>query len=453
MDLKEILYAINHQFTLWIVFPAIVILGGYLTWRLRFPQLTKLSLSAKSLLKKETGAGNISRYQAMSSVLAGNFGTGNISGIAIAIATGGPGALVWMWIMAFFGASIQYASCLLGVKYRFKNEAGEYCGGPMYYLARGLGLKGLGIAFAIVTIGAAFTVGNLTQVHSISLPLADAGITPLTSALTITVCAFLVILGGIERVAKVASTIVPLKAIIYLGTTLVILALHADLVLPALKIMLSAAFDFQSIGGGLAGFTVAQAITSGFDRGLFATDAGTGIVPILQSSARTSNPVTDGIATLIAPFLVMIVCTMTGLVLIVTGAYAEGLQSTNMVTYAFQNGLQSSLGFYVVLVCLMLFAYTTVIAWAYCGLKAMGFLWPKGCKFFQFCYIAAIPLGAFMHVDIIWGLADVCISLMLVLNVIGVAGLSSQVIQDSRKYFAENEPPLPVGTPLEEPAA
>lgn len=440
MDLKEILYAINHFFTLWIVFPAIAILGGYLTYRLRVPQLTKLALSAKSLLKKENGAGNISRYQAMSSVLAGNFGTGNISGIAIAIATGGPGALVWMWIMAFFGAAIQYASCLLGVKYRFKNDAGEYCGGPMYYLARGLGQKRLGAAFAIVTIGAAFTVGNLTQVHSISLPLAQAGITPLTCALTITACAFLVILGGIERVAKVASTIVPLKAILYLGTTLVILSLHADLILPALKAMFNAAFDFHSAAGGAAGFTVAQAITSGFDRGLFATDAGTGIVPILQSSARTSNPVTDGIATLIAPFLVMIVCTMTGLTLIVTGAWQQGLQSTNMVTFAFVNGLESSIGFYIVVVCLMLFAYTTVIAWAFCGVKAMGFLYPKGTKLFQICYISAIPLGAFMHVGIIWGLADIFISLMLVFNVIGVAMLSKQVIDDSRAYFAEEEP-------------
>jgi alanine or glycine:cation symporter, AGCS family len=276
-------------------------------------------------------------------------------------------------------------------------------------------------------------------VHSISLPLADAGITPLTCALTITACAFLVILGGIKRVARVASTIVPLKALLYLGTTLIILALHIEHVIPALKLMLHSAFDFSAVGGGIAGFTVLQAITSGFDRGLFATDAGTGIVPILQASARSSNPVTDGVATLIAPFLVMIVCTMTGLVLIVTGAINQGLQSTSMVTYALEHGLHSSLGFYVVIVCLLLFAYTTIIAWSYCGQKAMGFLWPKGAKLFQFCYIAAIPIGAFMHVDIIWGLADIFISLMLIFNVIGVAGLSSQVIRDSRHYFAERK--------------
>lgn len=440
MDLKDLLWNFNHTLTLCLVFPAIVLLGGYLSYRLRFPQITKLRLSAKYLLKKDSGAGNISHYQAMSSVLAGNFGTGNISGIAIAISTGGPGALVWMWIMAFFGASIQYASCILGVKYRTKEKNGEYSGGPMYYLQNGIKQKGLAIAFSFVTIMAAFTVGNLAQVHSISLPLKYAGIDPITTVCIITACAFLVILGGIKRIAVVASTIVPIKALLYLGTSLVILFYHAELIVPALKLMFQSAFDFKSAASGIVGFSVAQAITAGFDRGLFATDAGTGIVPILQSSARTTNPVVDGIVTLIAPFLVMIVCTMTGLVLIVTGAYDMGLKSTDMVTYAFEHGLASSFGFYVVMVSLMLFAYTTVIAWAYCGKKAMNFIWPKGTTLFQYIYIACIPVGAFLHVDLIWGLADLFISLMLVFNVIGVALLSKQVIGDTKSYFAKPTP-------------
>lgn len=437
MDIKEILGQVNHAFTLYAIFPAIVLLGGYLTWRLKFPQATKLGLSAKLMLQKSSGTGSISHYQAMSSVLAGNFGTGNISGIAIALTTGGPGALVWMWIMAFFGAAIQYASCYLGVKYRTQNEAREFSGGPMYYLSRGLGQKGLAIAFSVVTMLGAFTVGNLAQVHSISLPLKAAGLDPITTALIITISAFGVILGGIKRVARVASAIVPLKAVLYLGTGLVILAMHAEKVLPALSLMFHAAFDMKSAASGIVGFGIAQAISSGFDRGLFATDAGTGIVPILQSSARSQNPVLDGVVTLIAPFLVMTVCTMTGLVLIVTGACDIGLKSTDMVTYAFETGLQSTFGFYVVMVSLMLFAYTTVIAWAYCGQKAMGFIWPKGVKFFQYCYIAAIPIGGLLHVDLIWGLADMCISLMLLINVIGVAMLSKEVITASRNYFAE----------------
>ncbi len=437
MDIKEILGIANHAFTLFIIFPAIVLLGGYLTFRLKFPQATKLALSTKLLLQKSTGTGSISHYQAMSSVLAGNFGTGNISGIAIALTTGGPGALVWMWIMAFFGAAIQFASCYLGIKYRKSSPSGDFSGGPMYYLSSGLGFKTLAVLFSIVTMLAAFTVGNLAQIHSISLPLQAAGLDPISTALIITISAFGVILGGIKRVARMASAIVPLKAILYLGTGIVILALHADKILPALNLMFQAAFDIKSAASGAVGYGIAQAISSGFDRGLFATDAGTGIVPILQSSARSQNPVLDGVVTLVTPFLVMIVCTMTGLVLLVTGACDIGLKSTDMVTYAFETGLNSPIGFYVVMVSLMLFAYTSVIAWAYCGQKAMGFIWPKGVKFFQYFYIALIPIGGLLHVDLIWGLADMCISLMLLFNVIGVAMLSKEVITASRAYFAE----------------
>ncbi len=437
MELQNFLSQINHAFTLFVIFPAIMLLGGYLTVRLKFPQATKLGLSVKLMLQKSSGAGSISHYQAMSSVLAGNFGTGNISGIAIALTTGGPGALVWMWIMAFFGAAIQYASCYLGVKYRSQNQNGEFSGGPMYYLSRGLGYKVLAICFCVVTMLAAFTVGNLAQIHSISLPLKAAGLDPLTTALIITGSAFMVIFGGIKRVARVASAIVPLKAVLYLGTGLVILAMHAEKVLPALNLMFHAAFDMQSATSGLVGYGIAKALSSGFDRGLFATDAGTGIVPILQANARSQNPVLDGVVTLVAPFLVMTVCTMTGLVLIVTGACDVGLKSTDMVTYAFETGLQSSFGFYVVMVSLMLFAYTTVIAWAYCGQKAMGFIWPRGVKVFQCCYLAAIPIGGLLHVDLIWGLADICISLMLLINVIGVAMLSKEVISANQAYFAK----------------
>ncbi len=436
MEIKELLAQLNHAFTLFIIFPAIGLLGSYLTVRLGFPQATKLGLSTKLLLQKSSGSGSISHYQAMSSVLAGNFGTGNISGIAIALTTGGPGALVWMWIMAFFGAAIQFASCYLGIKYRKPGTNGDYNGGPMYYLSSGLGYKGLAILFSLATILAAFTVGNLAQINSISLPLQAAGLDPITTALIITVSAFGVILGGIKRVARVASAIVPLKAVLYLGTGLVILSFHADKILPALNLMLEAAFDTGAAASGAVGYGIAQAISSGFDRGLFATDAGTGIVPILQSSARSQNPVLDGVVTLVTPFLVMIVCTMTGLVLLVTGACDMGLKSTDMVTYAFKTGLNSPIGFYVVMVSLMLFAYTTVIAWAYCGQKAMGFIWPKGVKIFQYVYIALIPVGGLLHVDLIWGLADICISLMLLFNVIGVALLSKEVISATRSYFA-----------------
>lgn len=439
-DLKSLLIGFNESLTFFLVFPGIILLGLYLTFQLRFVQVTKLKLSLKSLLQKDANSqGNISHYQAISSVLAGNFGTGNISGMAIALATGGPGALVWMWVMAFLGAAIQFASCVLGVKYRKVNAEGEFVGGPMYYLTEGIKSPWLGIGFAIFAIFASFTVGNFAQVNSVVLPLTSMGLNPFLCGIFLAVVVGFVLLGGIQRIASLASFIVPLKAILYLGTALLIIFWNADQVLPALKTMFYAAFNNDAMIGGVLGFGALKALTAGFDRGIFATDAGTGIVPMLQASARSNNPVIDGVATLIAPFLVMIVCTATGLVLMVTGAWeVVGLKSTNMVTYAFEQGLGHEAGRYVVIVALLLFAFTTILAWAFCGEKAVSYIWGiKAGRWFKYLYIALVPIGTVIHLELIWLLADISISLMLITNMIGIAALSREVIVDSRKYFGK----------------
>lgn len=445
LTLQNILMGFNQGFTFFLVFPALILMGIYLTIRLRFVQISKLKMSFASLVNKnEEQKGHISPLQAVSAVLAGNFGTGNISGMAVALATGGPGALVWMWLMAFLGAAVQYASCLLAVKYRTQNERGEYVGGPMYYLRDGLGWKGIGSCFAIVTVFASLMVGNLTQINSVTLPMQTLGIDPLYAGLAIALFVGLVILGGIQRLAKFASVVVPFKAVLYLGTAFLIIFFHFDKLPSALMLMLKSAISPTSAVGGVLGYGLLKAISTGFERGIFATDAGTGIVPILQASARTSHPVMDGIVSLIAPVLVMIVCTTTGLVLILTGAWQEpGLQSTNMVTYAFQEGLGSSLGGGIVMVSIMLFAYTTILAWAYCGEKAVGFLLgARQARYFRYFYVLMIPLGALVQVDLVWALADISISLMLITNMIGVVGLSSEVIQESRAFFRS---PIPAG--------
>lgn len=444
MDFQALLLRFNEVFTFFFVFPTIVVLGLYLTFKLRCVQLSKLKMSFSCLLRhSETNQGNISHYQAVSAVLAGNLGTGNISGMAIALSTGGPGALVWMWVMAFLGASIQYASCLLGVKYRKQNEKKEYVGGPMYYLKEGLGFNSAAALFSLFTIIGALTVGNFAQVNSVVLPLKTMGFDPLICGLVMTVLVGGVLIGGIQRIARLASIIVPVKALLYLGTALVILIFHADRILPAFQLMFQAAFSPQSVMGGVAGFSLFKAISVGFDRGIFATDAGTGIVPILQSSARTTNPVIDGVVTLVAPFLVMIVCTTTGLVLLVTGVWENAdLKSTNMVTQAFHQGLGHPFGAYVVIVALLLFAYTTILAWACCAQKAIGFLWGnRYAKWFNYFYIALIPMGTFIQVDLIWRLADLSIAFMLVTNLIGVAALSKEVIGQTRRFFVR-EPEL-----------
>ncbi len=438
MDLKSLLIGFNEAFTFFCVFPGVILLGLYLTIRLRGVQITKLKQSFAALLKSESGQqGNISRFEAISAVLAGNFGTGNISGIAVAMATGGPGALIWMWVMAFLGAAIQYASCILGVKYRTKNDDQEYVGGPMYYLSEGLGFKALGTFFAVAILFGAITVGNFAQVNSMILPLQKMGLNPLLCGFAIAGFVGYVTLGGLSRMAKFASLIVPVKACLYLIFALIILGLHYDQIIPAFGIMFKAALNPQSVAGGFLGMGVMKAITTGFDRGIFATDAGTGIVPILQSSAKTSNPVVDGLCTLVAPFLVMVVCTMTGLVLLVTGAWQHPeLKSTNMVTFAFTEGLGSQLGAYVVIISLVLFGYTTILAWACCAEKAAGYLWgSQYSSYIKIFYIALIPMGALMHVDMVWVLADICITMLLISNMIGIAGLSEEVIVASREYF------------------
>lgn len=441
MLFKNFLENFNHSFTLLAIFPAIICIGLYLTIKLRFVQVTQLKKSFSCLTKKNTSSeGNISRFEAISAVLAGNFGTGNISGMAVAIATGGPGALVWMWIMVFFGSVIQYASCVLGISFRSKTEYNEYAGGPMYYLRDGLGYKKIASLFALFTLFGAVTVGNFAQVNSIILPLHKMGWNPLYCGLAIAFFVGIVILGGIKRFANFASIIVPFKALIYLGTAFVIIGFHYEKILPALTLMFNHAFGFSSLAGGVIGAGVLKAITTGFDRGLFATDAGTGIVPILQASARSEHPVLDGIATLIAPLMVMIVCTSTGLVLILTGAWLEpDLQSTNMVTYAFSEGLGSPIGGYIVIVALILFAYTTILAWSYCGEKALEFLiGPRKAYMFRLLYIMLVPIGTFVHIDMIWILADIAITLMLSINLIGIIGLSKSVVTSTREFEAQN---------------
>lgn len=437
MDLRDFLQYYNHIFTLVIIFPAIIIFGLYLSLKLRFVQVFQLKNSFGILTQKSTHhEGMISRFEAISAVLAGNFGTGNISGMAVAIATGGPGALVWMWLMAFFGAAIQYASCILGIMFRTKTSEKEFAGGPMYYIRDGLGYSKLAIMFSLCTLFGAVTVGNLAQINSIILPLQKMGYNPLYCSLVIAVFVGFVILGGIKRLAYFASYVVPFKAVLYLATAGIIIALNYEKIIPSFVLMFQHAFGYHSIVGGFFGYGVLKAITTGFDRGLFATDAGTGIVPILQSSARSEHPVVDGIATLIAPLMVMIVCTATGLVIIMTGAWQNpGLQSTNMVTHAFSVGLGTPFAGYIVVISLILFAYTTILAWAYCGEKALEFVvGPKRKHWFRFFFIALVPFGGIIQVDLIWTLADLAISLMLFINLIGVAGLSKRVITSTREF-------------------
>jgi AGCS family alanine or glycine:cation symporter len=436
--LKDYFMWMNELFTLGIIFPVMIALGCVLTWKLRFLQFTQLGSSFKLLMAhRNTQEGTISHFEAISAVLAGNLGTGNISGIAVALTTGGPGALVWMWVMACLGSIIQYASCVLGALYSQKNDSGEVVGGPMYYLSQGLNWGWGAVLFCVFTIIAAVTCGNFAQINSVILPLKELAIDPLLGSIAIGVLVAVVLLGGMQRFARVASAVVPFMALIYLGTALLILVLQADKIVPAFKTLLLAAFSSEALAGGTAGFAVLKAISVGFGRGIFATDAGTGMAPILQSSAKDTHPAINGLVALVAPFLVMIVCTLTGLVLITTGAWQTGgLQSTNICTYAFTSGLGSQAGFYIVMLSLFLFAYTTILAWACCGARAVEYLWgKKAVKWFYGLYVALVPIGALMQVELIWVVADMAIGAMMITNLVGVCGLINRVAESRELYL------------------
>lgn len=431
------LEVLNQSFTFFIIFPAILVTGILLTLKLKCLQISKIPLSFFYLVKADKGQGSITHYEAISSVLAGNFGTGNISGMAVALTAGGPGALVWMWIMAFFGSIVQYGSCLLGVKYRQKNEQGEYVGGPMYYLFHGLGKKNLGILFSLCAILGAFMVGNFAQVNSVMLPLQNLGVEPIYVGLFLAVISSVVILGGISRFAKVASSVVPLMAFVYFASACVILFKFRTEIPAAAMTMIISAFSMKSMVSGTLGFGLYKALSTGFERGVFATDVGTGLAPILQAGAQTKNPVIDAVISLIAPFMVMIVCTTTALVILVTKAHENLLlKSTNMVTFAFEKGLDHHFGKYIVIVSLFLFAYTTILAWCCVAEKAFGFIFGlKHLKKMQILYILMIPVGAVVHVDLIWLLADITISCMLCLNLYGIFKLAPQITYETRDYF------------------
>ncbi len=445
MDLSLILSSFSKYFSIWVVLPSLILFGTYLTWKLRGMQLSKLKMGFALLFQKEEkgGQGSVSRYQAMSAVLASSFGTGNIAGMAVALATGGPGALFWMWIMAFLGSAVQFANTVLGLKYRVQNDRGEYVGGPMYYMRDGLGWKKMAVVFALVVILGAFTSGPLVQANSIALPLAQIGISPWISGIAMGIMVSLAVLGGAMRVAAVASYVVPVMAIMYIGGALAVLGIHYDQFLPAVKLITKSAFGFNAAAGGFLGFGVMQAIIYGFNRAIFATDAATGIAPLLQSSSNTKNPVIDGVATLIAPFLVMIVCSATLIVLLVTGAYQqEGLVSTNMVTYAFGEAL-GPMGPYLVLTALFLFAFTCLIGMASCLDRAVEYLFgSRWIKLFRWIFIFMVPVGALLRVNLAWILADISLTMMLVLNVAAVAGLSKEVVRDYFHFFKSKKTSL-----------
>ncbi len=383
--------------------------------------------------------GDISPYQALMTSLSATIGTGNIAGVATAIALGGPGAIFWMWITALFGMATKYAEAVLAVKYREIDEEGRHVGGPMYYIKNGLGGRWywLAVIFALLGAIAAFGIGNMVQANSVADAIETLFQIPVwQTGVVMTVLTAAVILGGLSRIASVAAKLVPTMAIAYIVSALFVIVTHYDRVPDALLLIINSAFTETAAVGGFTGAAVWAAIRFGVARGVFSNEAGLGSAPIAHAAARTKNPVQQGMIAMLGTFIdTLMVCTMTALVIMLTGVWSSGETGAALSTLAFNTAIPGW-GGYIVVFGLVVFAFTTILGWSYYGERCAEFLfgvkvvWP-----YRVLWLCAIPVGAMGKLGLIWTLADVMNGLMAVPNLIALSLLSPVIFKVTRQYL------------------
>lgn len=424
--------------------PLLVLLVGtgiYLSTRLGLLQVFRLPKALKLIFSAEAkGQGDISSFAALATALAATIGTGNIVGVATAIKLGGPGALFWMWMAAFFGMATKYAEGVLAIKYRTRDANGDIAGGPMHYIVNGMGKhwKPLAIAFSIFGVMVAlFGSGTFTQVNSITDALNNTvGWSPKVISLVLAVLVSIIIFGGIQSISKVAEKIVPFMAIIYILATLTILAFHFDYIIPGLGLVLHSAFTGKAATGGFAGATVVTAIQAGIARGIFSNESGLGSAPIAAAAAKTEEPVEQGLVSMTGTFIdTIIICTLTGLSIIVTGDWSSNLNGATLTQSAFSS-VFGNFGIYTLTISLILFAFTTIIGWCYYGERCFEFLFGvKAIPIYRIVFIAMVALGGYISLETIWVIADIVNGLMAIPNLIALLALSPIIIKETKRYF------------------
>ena len=439
----------------------ILAVGIFLTVRLKGLQITKLPLAVKHIFANEKDGkdGEVSSFGALCMALSATIGTGNIVGVATALVTGGPGALFWMWIAALFGTATKYAECLLAIKYRVVAEDGHVVGGPFYYIEKGMGenWKWLAKMFAVFGVGAGLLgIGTFTQINGITGAVknifdpnsmntvnlfgVDYSWAVVISGVLITVCAALVIIGGVKRISKVAEFIVPFMAIFYIGSVLIILITHASMI-PAVFIeVVESAFGLRAAAGGALG-SVMIAMQKGIARGIFSNEAGLGSAPIAAATVKTDEPVAQGLVSMTGTVIdTLIICTMTGFSILLTGTWNIGLEGVDVTIAAFQAGLPfpATVSSFILMMCLVFFAFTTILGWDYYSERCMEYIVgdkPKVIKAFRWIYILAICIGPYMTVSAVWTIADIFNGLMAFPNLIALVALSGVVVAETKKYF------------------
>ena len=439
--IQDINSPINSLVWGWPTVILIAVTGIALMVGLRFMPLTRLVYGVRMMLAPvdaDAKEGEITPFQALMTSLSATIGTGNIAGVAGAIAVGGPGAVFWMWVIAVFGIATKYAEAVLAVRYRETDAAGDHVGGPMYYIRNGLGARWawLGGLFALFGMLAGFGIGNGVQAFEVSSALEAAGVPRLVTGVVLGVLVFAVVVGGIRRIAKAASAIVPLMSILYVAACLVILLINITALPGAFGTIFSNAFSGEAAAGGALG----QVILMGFKRGIFSNEAGLGSAPIAHAAARTTDPVRQGTVAMLGTFIdTIIICTMTALVIISTGAYTqlvdgERLSGANLSIAAFNSGLPGS--GWVVTVGLVIFAFTTVLGWSFYGERCTSYLFgDKAVMPFRLLWVAMVVFASIAGTSgAIWGVADTLNGLMALPNLIALLLLSGTVFRLTREY-------------------
>ncbi|MCB4950236.1 sodium:alanine symporter family protein [Streptococcus mutans] len=424
--------------------PLLVLLVGtgiYLSTRLRLLQVLKLPLAFKLIFAEDKGEGDISSFAALATALAATVGTGNIVGVATAIKAGGPGALFWMWIAAFFGMATKYAEGLLAIKYRTKDANGEVSGGPMYYIINGMGKKWkpLAIFFALAGILVAFLgIGTFSQVNSITASLKNSfNWSPQIVSILIAIVVAVIIFGGIQSIEKVSEKLVPFMAAAYIIATLIVIFMHYNHIIPAIEQVFSGAFTGTAAVGGFAGAVVKEAIQNGIARGVFSNESGLGSAPIAAAAAKTHEPAEQGLISMTGTFIdTLVICTLTGLSILVTGKWTvKGLEGAPLTQSAFAT-VFGNIGVLVLTLCLVLFAFTTILGWSYYGERCFEFLFGvKHINIYRSIFIIMVALGGFLELDLIWTIADIVNGLMAIPNLIALLALSPIIIAETRNYF------------------
>lgn len=416
--------------------------GIFLTLGLKGMTIRRIPYAFRQLLngRKGSGEGEVSPFNALMTSLSSTVGTGNIAGVATAISLGGPGALFWMWCTALVGMATKYAEAVLAVNYRETDSLGKKVGGPMYYIKNGLGnnWKWLGILFAIFGSLAGFGLANTVQSHEVSRVLAENYQIPSHySGLIMAFLVAMVLLGGIKRIATVAGKLVPLMTIVYVISTSLILISYYQAIPSAIALIVESAFNGTAATGGFAGAAMIAGLRAGVARGIFSNESGLGSAPIAHAAAETNSPVRQGTIAMLGTFIdTIIICTMTGLVLVASGAWSGELEGANMTRSVFSAGLP--FGDTIFTLSLVLFAFTTMLGWSYYGERCAEFLFgPKVITPYRILWVVGIYIGTQMQGGIVWKLADILNGMMAFPNLIALLFLSPVVFALTREYFAE----------------